>query len=354
MPEAELPHSDAVATIRATDPPYIPTWFEYRWYRGGNVGSPIVGFTFLLLSVLFWRSTGSRFFLFPLVPIAIGMAIIPITHRLAFKVLLSWEDQVVRFMRIRDAESQDDRRVWYRLHFTQGATSHIVLYCALGFSGICALMFSLLGDFSAVGFLSTFFALFEVALAGFFCGAVLGSMGLLFKLIWEIGHQEIIVSAHSFGVTSTGSTLLKVYAMGAGVWSVFLLSAYNFRHPWVLIFSLAVPTFIFLCGSFVLIQFPLHARMNDYKKRELARLDSVLSQLIPQDLAHCTPVQRERIPFYQKLQKDIDDLPEWPFRWRSYLGVIGASVAAAVPTILSYLLQSGILHLAWVVAVPTR
>src|SRR5260221_1879865 len=265
MPETEqLPNSDAVTTLRAADRPHIPTWFEYHWYRGRNIGSLILGFAFLLLSLLFWRSTGSRLFLFPLVPVAIGMAIIPIAHRIAFQILLAWEDQVVQFMRTHNTQSEDERREWYRKRFRQGATSPVVFYCALAFSGVSVFVIWFLGGFSTLPNLPRFVSLLELALAGFFCGAVLGSMALLFKLIWEIGHQEILVSGHSFGVTSTGPTLLKVYAMGAGVWSVFLLSVYSFQHPWLLILSLAVPTFIVLCGSFVFFQFPLQARMTDY------------------------------------------------------------------------------------------
>ncbi|HXI23519.1 MAG TPA: hypothetical protein VNG71_06570 [Pyrinomonadaceae bacterium] len=250
-------------------------------------------------------------------------------------------------------KSTEDPGDWFRLHFVRGSTSRVVSWCGAVFSAVCLVVFWALGAFTDWTTSSTLVAVAEIAIAGFSCGAVLGSMFLLGKLVWEIGHQNIVVAPHSLGVTSTGPTLSKVYAIGAAVWFVFGVSAYDFPHPWLLIVFLAVPTFLFLAGSFVIIQFPLHDRMRDYKKKELERLDNILEKLTPAD-PDCTPEVLRQISFYQRLQREVDDLPEWPFRWRSYASVIGTSVAAAMPGILSALVQAGIIHFSLLVAQPLR
>jgi len=324
----------------------IPTWFEH------NLPSPkkntrlwwtSIGIVCVSVSITLWLKTGARVFLFPFVPLSFGIALIPIATRISYNILLKWEDQVTTFVKT----DENSLRDLYEKRFIKGAKSKAAIICGFLFNALSFFAFSMAGTFSHMAWYYRVVTISLLFVINFFCGVVLCSMWFLAKLVWDLGKYDVEVSRHSYGVTSTGPVLLKVYFLAAIVWFTISLSAYRSDYSWLLLVFLATPTFIFLCVSFIVIQIPLHERMREFKRKRLNELGLILTELDPKNLRDCDTERRERIEFYRRLEDSTNELPEWPFRLGSYLGVIGSSLAAMAPTIISYLLRAGLIRFSW-------
>lgn len=328
--------------------PAIPTWFEVHF--PGKRTNPyffwsIIGSAGVITLLALWLKTGIRTFLFPFVPLSLGIALIPIATRVGYNILLNWQEQVATFVRV---SGEIDLDKWYKSRFREGANSKAPLVCGFLFNILSFIAFIMAGTFNHLAWYYSLVTGVLLLLVNFLCGVVLCSMWFLGKLVWDLGRRfKVHVSRHSYGITSTGPVLAKVYLVAAIVWFIISLSAYRSDYSWLLLVFLTTPTFIFLCGSFIVIQFPLHVRMREFKSNELRKLERVLAKLIPENLEEFSNERREQIEFYHRLEDSISELPEWPFRWGSYAGVIGTSLGAMAPTILSYLLQAGVIRFSW-------
>src|SRR5262249_44631789 len=154
--------------------------------------------------------------------------LIPIATRTGYNILLNWEPQVATFIR---SESLDSNS--YRAHFRDGATSRAPIVWGLVFNALSFLAYALAGIFTQLNWYSKIFAALLLISINFMCGIVLCSMWFLGKLVWKIGHSDVHVSRHSYGVTSTGPVLLRVYLLAAGVWFTISLSAYRSAYSLV-------------------------------------------------------------------------------------------------------------------------
>jgi hypothetical protein len=324
----------------------FPTWFEQKlpcprkhtplWWAS-------IGLLFASVSVALWSKTGTRVFLFPFVPLSFGIALIPIATRISYNILLKWEKQVATFLKTDESSLRD----FYEKRFIRGANSKAPIICGFLFNALSFTAFAKAGTFSQMAWYYGVVAGSLLFIINFFCGVVLCAMWFLAKFVWDLGGFDVQVSRHSYGITSTGPVLLKVYFLAAIVWFTISLSAYRSDYSWVLLIFLATPTFIFLSLSFIVIQIPLHERMREFKRKQLNELERILAELNPTNLEGCDIEKREKIEFYRRLEDSTNQLPEWPFKWGSYIGVIGTSLAAMAPTIISYLLQAGRIKFSW-------
>ena len=83
----------------------------------------------------------------------------------------------------------------------------------------------------------------------------------------------------------------------------------------------------------MLCQFPFHQRMVEDKQQRLWEISRLMDELAPHDSADLTHDRLEKLQYLQALTRDTTQLPEWPFGWKIFGGVVAGALAAVSPTI---------------------
>jgi hypothetical protein len=162
-------------------------------------------------------------------------------------------------------------------------------------------------------------------------------------MLRRLGRFRVRVSSHQFGVRSTGTLLVRILVSASLAWGGYALSIVagiadfsetisHLKWPTLL---LAVPTFGFFIGAFVLSQFPLHKRMMDFKREELFRIEQVLEEFRSVEHGALTLEDRLKIEFYERKKDEILNLPDWPLGYQSVLAMGASTLAVLWPTLIS-------------------
>ncbi len=332
---------DSLSRVRKSA---FATWFELYPARPRVYSNLYWVGASLLLSIataIAYFVTNNKLFLFTFLPLAIGGGLIVIVTRRVYQTLLDWEDQMRSFVFDKNYSESALKR-WFRSHFKNGTQFRTPLICGIVFSIISFFVWGSSGVFSGLGWVPFILAICVLLFTSFLVGIVLCLLYYLGGLILGLGKFDIVVNQHSYGVLSLGNILVKMYAQASFVWFIIALSGvYVFKETPLPMTILGLPTLLFVIGSFVFIQFPVHKQMKEYKRKELQKIDSTLRTLIPYPVEECTPERLEQIKFYRDLANSISNLPEWPYHWKGAAGVTITSLLAASPGIVSFVADTG-------------
>lgn len=133
--------------------------------------------------------------------------------------------------------------------------------------------------------------------------------------------------------------MFKYRVIAALIWLVYLSSWVNASEVEMLIFALAIPSSVFIIGSFVGSMIPLHRQMVRYKRREIAKINASISEILAHRYASLSGNQRDALKFMEERATRIDALPEWPFRVSSLIGVTVSSLLSLTPSLLKLALE---------------
>ena len=165
--------------------------------------------------------------------------------------------------------------------------------------------------------LSSFRAGYVCALAivvAYFAGVALCYLVLFSRLVWRFGKFRVRVEAHRFGVRGVGEVMTLAWSLGAVIWCSITSTVVLDDHiePDTLLF-VATPAGCLLVGSFVVCQFPLHHKMQHFKRETLNHLEQGLGALLDKGLSE---KETRDFEFLEKRISATLALPEWPFQWR--------------------------------------
>ena len=177
-----------------------------------------------------------------------------------------------------------------------------------------------------------------VAIAGFFAAFGLVNLACLARIVWRAGALRLRVSTDRFGVVSCGEMLLKAYFIGSVIWCFFTASiTEKLSTAWLPIMLIGVPAFLFIVSSFVVCQLPLHQQMLKFKRSEILELSAAIDDLYQGESKSISLDNLRRIEHYTKRLDEANALPEWPFNWRTILGVVSSGFMAILPIPLGML-----------------
>lgn len=320
------------------------TWFQlYPDKPGGRINTYWIpaGLALSLASILCFLVTDNVLFIVTFLPMALGGALIVLVSRGVYRTLVSWEGQMLSFIADKRYSEIAIKR-WFRSHFRNGTRFWPPFVSGIIFVLVSFLVWGGSGIFAGLERIPSTVAAATLLFTSFLVGVVLSLLYYLARLVIGLGDFNIVVSSHSYGVLSVGHVLVSVYVRASLVWFTIALSGvFIFKAMPLPMAILGLPTFLFVVGSFVFIQFPLHRQMKEYKKQELRKLDAALRTLAPYPIEDCTPERLEQIKFYRELAGSISSLPDWPYHWKSAAGVTLTSALAASPSILSLAVDAG-------------
>jgi hypothetical protein len=287
-------------------------------------------------------------------PVSFGLVSVPFAFKFAHHRFIEWAQTVNTFLVThgndeRTADKDKDVRQWVfgQLSFF-GAS--IGMYMTGLILALWTLLAFYLGEyFSYLSGWPLAFICSLIALSAFVAGLGLYAIFGASRLIWRLGDgtYRILVKSHKFGILSTGRMLLECYFVIALVCMVYYLSAitgersflsdFKFWNPPV--WMLVLPTSVFILGTFIICQIPLHKQMVMYKRDELTKVENRLDELKKRFEKNLTSKLRDEIKYHEERRLEILGLPEWPFGLRGILGAIGSSVTVVLPTVFSVILK---------------
>lgn len=322
------------------------TWFELypfeRKVKHPNAYWLLVSCFLSAASAAAFALSGNLIFVFTFLPLALGGGLIPIATHKVYVLFREWEGQFLPFI-VDKRETRSRIRSRFVRHFSNGTRFWPGLFSALLFIAISFSVWGTTGIFSTLDSGYLVLAVAVLIFTSFAVGVVLCMLYYLARLVIDIGRYEIVVTPHAFGILSLGHLLVNVYSRASLVWFVIALSGVAlFRANPLPMAVLAFPTLLFVVGSFVLIQFPVHRQMKRYKRKELQKVDDILRKLIPFEIEQCSSERLEQIRFYQDLGRSISNLPEWPYHWRGAAGVTLSTLVAVSPSVASFLVNAGV------------
>lgn len=312
--------------------------------NGAVFWSTLGGVLSLASAFSYWK-TGDPRYLGTLLPLSVGTALVPPAVRTGYWILLRWRRHLYRFaepgkMVLDEAESFEE---WYLNHFQEFATRPLPLVAAVAFAALALLAFVLGGTLTGLSMAGIAFTLATVIFAGVAAGIGITAVFGLARLVWRIGRsvERVSVEDHKFGVTTTGRSLTKIYLVAGGVWAVFSASAvWTVPAGWLPLSLLALPAFVLILISFVYCQIPLHQKMQEEKRRRIAKLDDLRQSLAPNNAGDLDLDTHRKIRSIEQEISRIANLPDWPFQYTSLFGTAGAMLLSQAPTVLQVARES--------------
>lgn len=176
-----------------------------------------------------------------------------------------------------------------------------------------------------------------IFIAGFVSGIGLHMLIVMGSIVWVLGRFKVKVVTHQFGVLTVGRTLLRIYTIAAAIWLVFSSSALvGIKDSLVPMASLSGVSLLVFLVSFPVCLLPLHERMLESKRERVIAAFGWLEELstVPiksRDDRHFR-LQSEAMREYHEAQ----DLPEWPFGWRSLVTLVTSGFVSNFPVIIGF------------------
>lgn len=286
-----------------------PTWLAIR--SGGEAHT--VG--------LFWLYAG-----------AVGVFVV---IRRQYFAVLRWRNTFRTFIRDSASAAKEIKSFAHRRWHVHPIC---IIFCVV-FAFAALLLFHRGGLFEYNSRVDLTIAVGFVAIASYICALGLSAVNQMTRLVQHLGRFEVYVTSHPFGVLGVGRVLASVFTETAIVWCLYTASAAACPRSWLLpSMGLAVPAVLFFGVAFVNAQLPLHEAMRRYKKRQVIALETALFAIEPSVGAAISEDRKHQIEHLEKRLNSTIALPEWPFRWPSFLTVIGSAAATLAAPIVSSLL----------------
>jgi len=332
--------------VPSPPPNKYPTYFDLLLGRFEDralwfwVSISLIG---VATSYIFYLKTGLNRFLGTFMFLALGIGAVPIAMRAAYSITLNWTAIIPDF--IKDgSDHMSDICKWIDRQFNELKQSRTPVIFAIAYSVFALVVFALGGAFESLTLRLELICILIVLISGFTCGIGLCVMGYLGRLIWRLGHYlgqfDVRISDHSFGILSTGRTLLKCYIIIAIVWCIYTGSATaGLKQGWVPIGLLSLPAICFFIGSFIICQIPLHAQMVNVKRTELRHLEGILTKLSPSSDDDLDAGLTKKIEFLNSELQRVKNLPEWPFSAGSISGILMSALLTVAPQVVKLALS---------------
>jgi hypothetical protein len=275
--------------------------------------------------------------------------LIPVAIHWCSRIFLEWAKTVDRFVATPNVEAL---RGWYNteMKFFEGSRPMLIVGAIFGLAAdLCYFFGDYLRDFTMLARMWAYIVVFTSA---FFSGCGVWTMLQLASSVRAFGLRfspSIVVEPGRFGILTTGRALAQCWMIIGAVWLAYSSSALFaapaktmsealHNYP-VLIIS--VPVLVFIVGSFIYAQMPLHYAMLEYKRGEVQRVRAMLREVTPQHVSEFSKDRQETIDFLQRQRMEAEALPEWPFSPRALAGVGGAAASALLPPLLNLVLAAG-------------
>jgi hypothetical protein len=270
---------------------------------------------------------------------ALTLALVPAAMRIIFSILWEWTQRVKDFVRVESAQ-ESGVTSWICKQFDVFLDSIAPLAFGIVYAAFALFVYDKTGAFTGLSTRQAMASAVVVWLGSFVCGVGLTSIFYLGRFIWRLGRRyPIRVTPHAHGIISTGDTLLQCYLIVAVVWAVYTSSAvWNLSGRVFPLLALSLPALTGFVSSFIICQIPLHERMVEEKRARLKELDTLLQNLSPVQIDELTEVRREQVAFCVAEIDRVANWPEWPFRLRSFSGVVGAAFGAVAPSLFDLVL----------------
>lgn len=294
------------------------------------------------LCVVWYVYTGIYPFLTTFLPLAAGVAIVPVAVRAGHRMVCRWEATAARFV---DA-TPDEFREWFTAQVTSYLRSWDVPALGVGYLLAAFFAFRSSGAFAGMTLSGRVFSAIVLLISAFCCGVGIATICRLAKIVWGLGRFKVEITSGSFGVTSTGPLLVRCYAIAGAVWCVYTSSAgWNLDAGWIPVIALAMPAVVIITGSFVICQIPLHVRMLEYKRERTYAIEALIDKLEPDSASDLTEERVKQLEFLRSAADKVASLPEWPFGWRSLAAAFATSVGAVAPTLIGFFARQVLAHI---------
>ena len=160
-------------------------------------------------------------------------------------------------------------------------------------------------------------------------------------LVGRVGRLPIYISTSPYGVLSTGTVLVRGFAVATAVYIVALLTmVLRTRHPNWLILSWAVAIAALYVVLFLLPQLNIHRQMVAVKRRALLSIETQLQRHLEVFDANPNKAMGDVNEALRKRRADIEALPEWPFNWRNFGSVLGLAASSTLPVVAKALFSA--------------
>lgn len=268
-----------------------------------------------------------------LLPLSIGIGIIPYFVKRGAVSLYSWKEESAEFLNIDVVEIDK----FYKHIFEKFSNLLIALPASLVFMMIAIIIYFLSNAFSEFSTFKYIISWIIFLLSTFICGIGIISILHLVHFFRDLGKYPVRVTNTQFGVMMSGKKLFNCYIMGCTVWFIYSISSLGtILYSLFPLYFLSIPSLIFLIGSFLFAQYPLHKRMLEYKRNRSKGIIKLIDSLYPDSDSGVTKEKLELIESLSDLSDDISKLPEWPFNLKTIIGVLTGALGAISPALISF------------------
>lgn len=155
-------------------------------------------------------------------------------------------------------------------------------------------------------------------------------------VISQVGRVPIYVSSSPYGVLATGTMLVKSFAFATVVYVVAVLTMVlrSWRDPNLLILSFALCVVGLYLVAFLGPQWRIHRGMVTFKRESLLRIEAKLQQHVNAFDRNPSKNTNDLIEALRKRREEIQSLPDWPFNWKNFAGIVSLAASSVLPVIL--------------------
>src|SRR5579864_723624 len=277
----------------------------------------------------------------------IGLVAVPAAIRACRSMILDWSKNAKEIITGKRLPVMDFD-AWLDQELSAFDASPSMLLGGTALACFALLGFSFDGYPIGIGSWPYIFSSSILAVSAFVAGVGLCAMAYGTRTIWRFGTSfHITVQSHKFGVLSTGDMLLHCCILVALIWSAYSSSAvfgvmsshfeiFSLRSP---VWLLAVPSGVLVLTAFIVCQVPLHKRMIEYKRAQLADIEADIEKVL-EELKASEPGQLNsdllaKIAFFENRRSQVISLPEWPFAFGALLGSISSACVVILTTLAS-------------------
>lgn len=267
-----------------------------------------------------------------LLPLSITLGIVPFFVKKGATILYSWKEELSDFLKVDrvDIEKTCNQR------FSKFAKVHLSIVVGSVFAITASFIYFQAGAFRELTLVGQIVGWLIFFVSTFICGMGLVSIVHLSLFFRDIGKFPVEVTNTAFGIMSAGNKLLSCYLFGCFAWCIYSFSGlgtiFSSNNPF---YYLSIPSFIFLVGSFIFAQYPLHTRMSEYKKKRIQHIQKLMESVYPKEMEGVTKEQLELLSRLSDLTKEASQLPTWPSNYQTFMGAISSAFGAILPSLLS-------------------
>jgi hypothetical protein len=273
----------------------------------------------------------------------IGLISVPLVVRVCRQLIVEWASNAKKFVTgMRSCRTDLD--AWLKRELAIFDSSPTMLAGGIALGVLAPIGFSFNDYPIGIESPANIFSSLIVATSAFVAGVGLCVMAYGTRTIWRFGNAfHISVQSHKFGVLSTGDMLLQCCTLVALIWSAYSCSAvfgvmsshfemFSLRNP---VWLLAVPSGVLVLTAFIVCQIPLHKRMIEYKRDQLAGIEKVLEELKASEPGLLNSDLLAKIAFFENRRSQAISLPEWPFAFGALLGSVSSACLVVLTTLAS-------------------